>query len=398
MASLPQELINSVVDHLDDYSSLTSCALVSTSFVAPAQQAIFKSLCIHTELSYGHPTPLAANDSLAAFPHLATYIRLLKFDLSHLEHEVQALKSIFLAVRNLERLIISGAGMRWNSIAPTLKIAIQDIIALPSFYGLHLVSIEGLPSHFLYHAAALISVLSTYSVSLEESEDSHLSPGLVSDFRLTDLILSDSGWRTEPLYHRFLAIQTTHLERLTIIMDAESRAYDSEFLSAFTPSLRHLSLRIGRIREPIDLPHLPLLRSLEIKRFANARFLDSPGFQPTFSEIAIAFRNLELLTLVFIFTPNLPNSPASPSLFAETLPPFPDRAQFPHLRQVHCQLLPRDTGHDFSPAFVHFCAAMDAQLACFRGTGILRCSLADTSPRFFRRLPFYQIDLVHLNL
>ncbi|KAJ7259246.1 hypothetical protein C8J57DRAFT_1339859 [Mycena rebaudengoi] len=223
MASLPQELVNSIVDQLDDYSSLTSCTLVSTSFVAPAQQAIFKSLCIHTELSLRHPTPLAASDSLAAFPHLATYIRLLQFDLSHLESEVQALESIFLAVRNLERLIISGSGMQWKI------------------------------------------------------------------------------WRA------------------------------------------------------IDIPHLPLVRTVEIKLVVDTH---SPEVPPSLSKIATTFPNIELLTVVFILKPH--DQPPSPSLFAGTLLSFPARTQLPHLRQVHCQLLPRDRGQDLSVA------------------------LADSSPRFFR--------------
>ncbi|KAJ7242417.1 hypothetical protein C8J57DRAFT_1526113 [Mycena rebaudengoi] len=124
MASLPQELINYIVDQLDEYSSLTSCAL---------------SLFIYTELyRHGHP----ASDSLTAFPHLATYIRVLKIDFVPDDLESEALESILRAVRNLECLVIFGVGMRWTSFPPTLRMAIQDIITLPSVYGLHLVSID----------------------------------------------------------------------------------------------------------------------------------------------------------------------------------------------------------------------------------------------------------------
>ncbi|KAJ7256931.1 hypothetical protein C8J57DRAFT_1721247 [Mycena rebaudengoi] len=394
MASLPQELVNSIVDQLDDYSSLTSCALVSTSFVAPAQQAIFKSLWMRTEGSQRHPTLLEASDSLAAFPHLATYIHLLKIDISHLEHEIQALESIFLAVRKLERLIISGAGMRWSSIPPALYTAIQDIITLPSFYGLHLVSIDDLPSDFIYRAASSVSVLSTYCVSLKQNSDEPLYP--FSDLRLTHLISSDSRWRGKPLCNLFLPAAPSHtalLARLSILMDLRCRIYNYELLSAIAPSLRHLSLRYvgGKFGKSIDIPHLPLVRTLELKLFVDTH---SPRDPPFLSKIATTLPNIELLTLVFIL--NHPDQPVSPSLFAGTLLSFPARTQFRRLRQVHCQLLPRDRGHDFSAAFTHFCAAMDEQLACFRETGILRCSLADTSPRFFRHLPFYQLDLVNL--
>jgi hypothetical protein len=256
MASLPQELVNSIMDHLDDYSSLTSCALVSTSFVVPAQQAIFKSLCLHTsELFPRHPTPMEASDSLAAFPHLATYIRLLQFDLSRLGSEVQALESIFLAVRNLERLIIFGAGMRWSSIPSALKMAIQNIITLPSLYGLHLVFIDDLPSNFIYHAASSVSVLSTYRVSLEQNSEQPRYP--FPDLRLTHLILSDSGWRAKIICHLFLPAAHSHiarLERLSILMDSECHISDSELLSAIAPSLRHLSLRIGSTISLFNIP------------------------------------------------------------------------------------------------------------------------------------------------
>ncbi|KAJ7259269.1 hypothetical protein C8J57DRAFT_1339941 [Mycena rebaudengoi] len=382
MASLPQELVNYIVDQLDDCSSLTSCALASSSFVAPAQQAIFKSLCIHTELSSRHPTPLAASDSLAAFPHLAAYIRLLQFDLSHLESEIQALESIFLAVRNLEHLIISGSGMQWNSIPPTLKIAFQNIITLPSLYGLHLVSLHNLPSDFIYHAASSVSVLSTYRVSLEQNSEQ--TPYPFPDLRLTHLILSDSGWQAKNICDLVLPAAPSHtarLERLSIVMNSD-RISESDLLSAIAPSLRHLSLRIYSTisRKAIDLPHLPLVRTLELKFFVDPQY---PGVPPSLSKIATTFPNIQLLTLVFILNRRRPDQPVSQSLFGGTLLSFPARTQFPHLRQVHCQLLPRDRRHDLSVVFTYFCTTMDEQLSSFRGTGILRCSLAD-SPRFFR--------------
>ncbi|KAJ7256937.1 hypothetical protein C8J57DRAFT_1343357 [Mycena rebaudengoi] len=390
MASLPQELVNSIVDQLDDYSSLTSCALVSTSFVVPAQQAIFKSLCIHTELSHRHPTPLAASDSLAAFPHLATYLRLLQCDLSHLESEVQALESIFLAVRNLERLIISGSGMQWSSVPSALKIGIQNIIALPSLYGLHLITIYNLSSDFIYHAASSVSVLSTYRVSPEQNSEQPRYP--FPDLGLTHLILSDAGWRARNICDLFLPAAPSHtarLERLSVVMDSECRISESELLSAIAPSLRHLSLRIGKSRKAIDLPHLPLVRTLELKLLVDPQY---PGVPPTLSKIATTFPNIQLLTLVFILNPYRPDQPVSQSLFAGTLLSFPARTQFTHLRQVHCQLLPRDRRHDLSVVFAYFCTTMDKQLSSFRETGILRCSLADASHRFFRlnhHLPFY---------
>ncbi|KAJ7257140.1 hypothetical protein C8J57DRAFT_1649383, partial [Mycena rebaudengoi] len=238
MASLPQELVNSVVNQLDDYSSLTSCALVSTSFVAPAQKATFKSLCTHTELSHGHPTILAASDSLAAFPHLATYIRLLKIDLSHLEHEVQALESILLVVRTLERLIICGRRKRWDSIAPTLKIVIENKYHHAMGY------IQSL--YLIFH-------LISFTARLEEREPVEPAPGLAFDVRLTHLALSDSGWGTKALCNLLVSSapsRTARLERLSIVVDQASRRYDSEPLSTIAPSLRHLSLGIGTIPQP----------------------------------------------------------------------------------------------------------------------------------------------------
>ncbi|KAJ7246236.1 hypothetical protein C8J57DRAFT_1523792 [Mycena rebaudengoi] len=132
---------------------------------------------------------------------------------------------------------------------------------------------------------------------------------------------------------------------------------------------RNPYLKVAGIYKAVDIPHLPLVHTLEIKLLVGAR---SPRVPPSLSKIARTFPNIELLTLVFMRNQHRPDQP------------------------VHCQLLPRDRRHDFSAAFAHFCSAMDEQLACFRETGILRCSLADTSPRFFRHLPFYQLDLVNL--
>ncbi|KAJ7225019.1 hypothetical protein C8J57DRAFT_1253003 [Mycena rebaudengoi] len=400
MASLPQELVNYVVDQLDDYPSLNSCALVSTSFVAPAQQAIFHSLSIYTELDRrGHPTPPEASDSLTAFPHLAGYIRVLKIDIVHDNLEAEALNSILRAVRNLDRLIISGAGMRWTSIAPTLRMAIQDITTLPSLYGLHLVSIDDLPSQFIYRAASLVSVLSTHYVNLEQSGDANHPPNLISDVRLTHLLLSSFGPQSKALCDLFLVAAssyTARLARLSTFIAPDNYTYVSALLSAISPSLRHLSLGINKFTEPFDLPHLPLVCTLEVKLLDVQRNF-YPSVQPALSTLATSFPNIALLTLVFVVS-QLPPARRNPSLFLDIFPSFPDSTQLPHLREVHCQLLPRDRAHGVSSVFRYFRAAMDAQLSMhLPEPRILRCSLAEPARHFFRRhLPPYQVDLVNL--
>ncbi|KAJ7235266.1 hypothetical protein C8J57DRAFT_1530956 [Mycena rebaudengoi] len=152
MSSLPQELVDSIVSGLDGYSSLRSCSLVSTSFVVPAQRIIFKSL----RLEAGRHLKIeVVGDSLAVSPHIATYIRHLTIVLSDLEHEVHALESILLAVRNIE----------WSESCASDN----NIIALPSLHALNLVAIFGLASVIIYSAASSVSTLGFHRVAQNQS-------------------------------------------------------------------------------------------------------------------------------------------------------------------------------------------------------------------------------------
>ncbi|KAJ7261025.1 hypothetical protein C8J57DRAFT_1719811 [Mycena rebaudengoi] len=370
MPSLPQELVDSIVALVDD---------------PPAQRAIFKSLWLHPH-QQGSLKVEAASESLAAFPHLAAYVHHLTMVIPHLEGEIYALESILLTVRNLERLVINGRSMRWSSVAPRLKSALQTIITLPSLHTLHLAAMFGLPSDLICSAASSVSTLAFYRTRLHQSEDPQHPPSLASDVQLTHIMLLDSGERVKDLCNLFLAVpaRVTRLERLSIHIDPQSRTYADQFLTAISPSLRHLSLAIGGVPEPINLSPLPLVRTLDVQVLISGSRRFPTNFPTTFANLAEAFPSIEVLTLLLIFSPKPPKSPETWWLFEGTLsdlgPSFPNRTRFLHLRRVHCKLIPRHAEYDLSAAFRHFCTAMDECMPGLRGTGILTCSLGEALP------------------
>ncbi|KAJ7255547.1 hypothetical protein C8J57DRAFT_1721642 [Mycena rebaudengoi] len=381
MPSLPQELVDSIVSGVDDYSSLKSCSLVSTSFVAPAQRIIFKSLRL---VAGGkHPKIDVVGDSLAASPHLATYIRHLTVILSNpdSEHEVHAMESILLAVRNIERLKIDGRSMQWESIAPNLRAALQMIIALPSLHALSMVAVFGLPSTIIYSAASSVSTLGFHRVAVNRSDGPQQPPSVALDVQLTHLMLVGTGEAVHDLCDVFLAApaQVARLERLSIDLDRRSHPYMDQFFTAIAPSLRHLSLDIHmHSHEPISPPHLPLVRALDLQVSINARRSLPQNFLITFSNFAAAFPGIEVLTLAFVFFPRDPESPENPWRFQATLsdlgPSFPNRTRL--------LLVPRTAEPDLSAAFSHFCAAMEEHMPGLRGIGILTCSLGARLPSY----------------
>lgn len=140
--------------------------------------------------------------------------------------------------------------------------------------------------------------------------------------------------------------------------------------------------------DPIDIPHLPLVRDVEIKVFVDYGRRLPALFPSTFAQIASSLPLVERITLAFVVEPLFPELPWDDT---DPLPivgsSFMNRMQLLHLRRVHCKLLQRSAFGSMEALFGRFVTAMEMKMPGLLGAGMLECTLADPQPPYVERLP-----------
>ncbi|KAJ6474921.1 hypothetical protein C8R45DRAFT_935455 [Mycena sanguinolenta] len=141
MASLPPELIESIVEHVPDEKSLLACALRASSFLNASQARIFHSISLVHDTAYERLAGI-----LAQSPRLGQYVRLLTLDIEGIPRDWSALGVIQSSMTRVERLAIQG----------TVKVLVQkQLLRHPSLTGflsleslrcVALVKLENVPS------------------------------------------------------------------------------------------------------------------------------------------------------------------------------------------------------------------------------------------------------------
>ncbi|KAJ7432211.1 hypothetical protein B0H11DRAFT_820914 [Mycena galericulata] len=392
MVYLPAELFDAIVGEVHDQPTLRSCALAATSFLSPSQRNIFRSLrlCRKSSAPPGYRSLKDAAALFKASPHLGTYVRDLTIELPDSPPKLAAWNVILRSAQNVERLVVSGRSTFGSGEAASLQ-TLLDYLALPSLGRLHLMNMRVIPSALIL-AATSIPVVSFYRVTvIEPPEDPQLQDS-TSAARLRHLILTDSGAAVVPTYELLLHPRdppyTSHIERLEIRLDAYSRGYDQRLLTACAATLKYLVIDPGALVDPINIPHLPLVREVEIKVFVDSVRRLPTLFPSTFGQIASSLPLVESITLTFLVEPLFPEiawEDAGP--FPIVGPSFMNRTELLHLRHVHCKLLRRSVFGDMEELFTRFVAAMEARMPGLLGTGILACTLADPQLTYTARLP-----------
>ncbi|KAJ7668029.1 hypothetical protein B0H17DRAFT_1210181 [Mycena rosella] len=397
MACLPQELVDAIIDRIPDKTSLKQCALVAPSFLAPSQRRIFRSLSVYRGQSQRRPNLAAASALLTASPHIASYVRNLLVELPNFILESPSLETVLRALRNLERLVVSGKSVAWNNLEPGARSALFHSVALPSLVRLHLVNVRDVPWALIV-AATSIPVLSFYAILMDQREDPHpliQHHESSSSPRLRHLILNDAGPSTPPICDFLLQSMTpphtSRIERLEIRIVPFSGGYDQRLLAACASTLQYLVIDPGALIQSINIPHMPLVRGVEINIFIDRNRRLPALFPSTLSQLASSMPLLETITLAFVVEPTHPEAAWSD---AGPLPilglSFKDRMELLHLRAVHCKLLQRNTfGTPEGPdtLFSRFVDAMESRMPGLQDTGILTCTLTEPQPRYVDRLP-----------
>ncbi|KAJ7734562.1 hypothetical protein DFH07DRAFT_844724 [Mycena maculata] len=380
MTCLPQELLDTIIDEIQDTSTLQSCALVATSFVAPCQRKIFRMLYFHAVKKATSPRPKAFTES----PHLAAYVRDLTIELPRAASEWVVLDlEVLRLVHNVERLVLDGRYMGYE-IPRGAASALLDYLGRPSLRRLHLMNLRRAPSALIV-AATLIPTVSLSNVTVDSDEDGSVA----TQPRLRHLALSGAGGMVLSVCNVLLKPRTLpltqYIERLELRMNAHSRESDQPLLAACATTLQYLVLDVGALDAPITIPHLPLVHRLEIKilvgentNTTNRRF--PPLLSSTLSQMTTSLPLVEHITFSFAVMPLLsdisewdaePLTIFGPSFLAE-------RRELRHLRQVHCRVSPAfelssDGAHSMRTLFGIFVKAVEKSMPALEGTGILTC-------------------------
>ncbi|KAJ7735782.1 hypothetical protein B0H16DRAFT_1575344 [Mycena metata] len=378
MIPLPQELVDAIIDQVEDVPTVKCCALVSGSFISSAQRKLFRVV----RVPVGRRKMTNYSHFLGESPHIASYIR----DLTIGTHsdEPTALIDILAVVQNVQRLVLHGTAKDNPGFTP----AVLNCLSRPTLERLHLRYMQGV-SPTIISAAMAVPVVTFWCVSMDATEEQP-----PSDFapRIQQLRLRNSGPAVLEicnfLLHPRKHLYTDYIEYVDIRMDSESEDYDYRFLSACARTLKFLAIDPGGLVNTINLPYLPYVLGVEIEIYIDHTRQLPSHFPSTLERLASSLPIVETITLSFAVEPLRPeiawlDQGALPILG----PSFKDRAEFLHLRRVHCKLRARNAASYMTPLFDHFVAAMEMKMSGLQGTEILTCAVVDAQPRFTAPLP-----------
>ncbi|KAJ7142393.1 hypothetical protein C8R44DRAFT_974161 [Mycena epipterygia] len=283
MASVPHDLIAAIIDELHhDRASLKACSLAAASLRSPSQHHLFHSIWLHqdslqfrmgllpTALHERTGTPSGAIERVSALladsPYLASYVRDLTIDRPDSVEEDMALQRVLKAVPNLERFVISGLRVRWDTLSLPLRSTILDVIARPTLDRLHLLRMRNVPVPVILRALSSVSVLSIHDTSFEEAYPENPGPPTLP--HLEHFILNT---RLPSTYELILphALTLANVKRLFLLVDPTCRLHAERLLSSIGDGLECLELDYESLSSsfPWDLPHLPNLHSLTLIMF-----------------------------------------------------------------------------------------------------------------------------------
>jgi len=281
---LPQELVDSIIDHLhDDPATLHSCALVSSAWLPASRYHIFRRVSIRLvphDTSHGGKANSLYRIAVSS-PDIAPYIRdlfvymgdqtvLARNQMTQLEEK--SLPLLLRLLANLRRLEFEPSGGGRRPLFPWGKGVIDSICTascLPSVVELRLCgmcfdsSAQLLRMFRLFPALKVLQLKNVRLVDTEKVQDPYIDYRYEEEeggnalitaqrTRLDVLILSlsNSHTITEVLFHPQSFIDVTSICRLNLVVHSPLWAK----LLRSTPHLEHLGINFYHCESFICLP------------------------------------------------------------------------------------------------------------------------------------------------
>ncbi|KAJ7282515.1 hypothetical protein C8J57DRAFT_1295594 [Mycena rebaudengoi] len=289
MVSLPQELVETIIDVVHGKKSLRACALASKALLAPSQRCLFRSISLgksptqvsRNKIPKARNENLGRNDHLIAeavnlftsSPHLAKYVRSLSISLSMVQIDQALVFGSFNYLLHIfpyvERLQIDAANRSWASLPQPLTSCLSKFVQRPSLQSLALVGLKKLSSPLVLRWLLSVREVSFTNVTILRDTEAPLL--ILDEETAPTLHRLTLGWPNGPSLARFLLRPATivHLQQLC---DVSLQVRLDGFLIGLQTlllqcahSLRHLELNFrGNHKAAVELPHLPALRALTL--------------------------------------------------------------------------------------------------------------------------------------
>ncbi|KAF7348772.1 hypothetical protein MVEN_01396700 [Mycena venus] len=382
---LPQELVDSVVEELDD-SSLPICALASKSFLHPSQRRIFRCINFHGAYPPGDRRFESLCSVLSESPHLVSYVRavVVRLDIARFYRVARLLR----ACTRLGSLAICFTAQVVSLDMPNLPMELIDAllcrIASASLHHLEIWGQAGLlmPDSLLHFAVTSVRSLALRRITINQDPHSqaryimarYRAPPVVHLQHLTFDLMGRQCISAARLidYKKFGFLQG--LQKLTLI----------QWSDRFVPLLEATAQTLQEFR--VDLaaalwqgdtvfPHFPALSVVELRLPVDDPEWDNTQAPPTVQRLLRAAPLLKQLTIFYKARSEPPLRPRVPPSPWAVFDPLRPKERPRHLRVVKCFLcFPLNFQGDKVIASDNFASWVEAQMPTLSGTPLLTCS------------------------
>ncbi|KAJ7611010.1 hypothetical protein FB45DRAFT_942279 [Roridomyces roridus] len=243
--SLPQELIDSILDEVNDFASLKSCSLVASSFRYPSQRILYR--CVRLQDNYG-----AIRTLLQDSPHIASYITILHISFATSDGrpvDTESLERILESPRltNVRRCILKQG--QWGELAELFPALIR-FLSGQKLHELRFFLISGIPGVYFLQFLVLAPKLSFIAMAVEptagdippppsfEKMPREMSLAMLCE-TVCELLLRPEGL---PYIANLQALAITRMCR-------NLEFYGLRLISSVRNNLQHLHLT-----DPVDMP------------------------------------------------------------------------------------------------------------------------------------------------
>jgi hypothetical protein len=239
MTTVPQELLDAILQEVDDTTALKACALVAPSFRESSQRILLSSLMLD---GYRARSPSALLALFIESPHLPAYITTFKLRLSSLDIRTRdtSLRDVLASLNNVRRFTIAGASSAesWDDIISVVP-GLIDFIERQTLAELHLFFLHKIPIPILARFASSAATV-TFCVALAMHGETKDLPIPFPPPRMTQLVLSDQAETicdvlSRPQFAPYMAA----LRRLKL---RPQHPYSSNIISSAAHGLEHLRL------------------------------------------------------------------------------------------------------------------------------------------------------------
>ncbi|KAF7373442.1 hypothetical protein MSAN_00553900 [Mycena sanguinolenta] len=269
-ADLPPNIINAIIAEIDDVESLKACSLVASSLRFNCQCILLSTL---TVVGWKCDATLKL---LSESPHIPGYVTNLIVRLSYIHgDQTIAFRQISAKLRNLRRCTLDGqiGSGTWDEEngllipPPHLPLFALEFLRRQPLCELSLVSVR-IPTSVLWSLSTAVPKLCfRQSVIPEQGESATVLQRPV----LQSLILrsaNDLGQYIARPENRWCLAALRHLS-----ISSSSGKWAEELIEAVSSTIEHINFDCPGV-PPLNLPHLPALRTLQLTFFVNKIIYD----------------------------------------------------------------------------------------------------------------------------